>query len=358
MQPDDTGFEYPVLNSSCIDCGKCEEVCNKRLLFAKSEEKKHYYAAWSKDMANRLLCTSGGVFSEIAKYFIMHGGYVCGAEYDNEQNVVHVIENSTDGIEKIRQSKYSQSKINDIYTKILFLLKEGKKVLFGGTPCQVAGLKAFLNIEYHNLITVDLICMGVNSPKAYKSWLCDIEKSNKHKIKKVWFRYKEGGWSSSSSRTKIIFDDDSEKVFEYKDNLYMDGFLNSHLFLRKSCGNCNFKGQKRASDITLGDYWGVDAKLDDGHGVSVIIANTSTGQSIIENISSELKIFAQENDEFERHNVYYSTSVHINKANDSFLRSLSKLPFSTAIKKYTGKNIFMRVILFFCRKIKHLKASK
>ena len=154
------------------------------------------YAVWSKNQDVRYCSTSGGAFSELAKVILHNNGMVVGARYNDLNLVEHTIIDSVEDLEILRQSKYISSSLGDIYTIVKKKLEEGIVVLFCGAPCQIAGLYAFLGKEFENLITMDFICRGMNSPKAFKSWMQEIELEKGCKIKRVWFKYKEGSWSS------------------------------------------------------------------------------------------------------------------------------------------------------------------
>lgn len=166
--------------------------------------KPYTYAVWTKDSDVRFKSTSGGAFTEFAKKIIDNDGYVVGAQYDKDNLVEHVMVSDYDGIERIRQSKYIQSRIGNVYCEIKDKLNQDKLVGFCGSPCQVAGLYAYLGKDYDNLITMDFICRGMNSPKAYKAWLNEIEKKEKSKATRVWFKYKEGAGSHHREEPELI----------------------------------------------------------------------------------------------------------------------------------------------------------
>ena len=177
MEMDSSGFMYPVIdNNLCINCGLCKKTCPILEKFKPNRfDKPNVYATWSKNEKNRYISTSGGMFFELAKYVIENDGYVIGARYDENNMVEHFLVNDIDGLELLRQSKYLQSNTKNIFNEAKDILKSGKTLLFSGTPCQIAGLLKFLKKDYDNLITVEFICRGVNSPKAYKCWLSEIE---------------------------------------------------------------------------------------------------------------------------------------------------------------------------------------
>lgn len=164
-------------------------------------------------------------------------------------------------MEKIRQSKYIQSDTKDIYRQIKELLGKNEYVAFCGAPCQVAALQKFLEHDYEKLLTIEFICRGMNSPKAYRAWLDEIEKREAQEVDRVWFKYKENGWKSSPRCTRVDFKKGSYKVYTGKDNLFMEGYLGPNLYIRPSCGKCEFKGLPRCGDITLADFWGIEESM-------------------------------------------------------------------------------------------------
>ena len=213
MVSDDMGFYYPNINEACIECNLCKIKCDERLIKTNNYLEPETYAAWSKDKDIRYNSTSGGLFSELANEIIRMGGCVVGAQYNEDNLVEHVLVENLIGIEKIRQSKYIQSRSGNIYQIVKKMLNENRYVAFCGTPCQVAALNSYLGHKsFEKLITIDFICRGVNSPKAFKAWLNEIENSNNSKVVKVWFKYKEGGWKTSPKRTRLDFKNGNFKI--------------------------------------------------------------------------------------------------------------------------------------------------
>ena len=291
MVSDDMGFYYPDINEACIECNLCKIKCNERLIKTDNYLEPETYAAWSKDKNIRYNSTSGGLFSEFANEIIRMGGCVVGAQYNEDNLVEHVLVENLIGIEKIRQSKYIQSRSGNIYQIVKKMLNENRYVAFCGTPCQVAALNSYLGHRtFDRLITIDFICRGVNSPKAFKAWLNEIENSNNSKVVKVWFKYKEGGWKTSPKRTRLDFKNGNFKIKDGKENLFMYGYLTSNLYIRPSCGDCDFKGIPRQSDITLADFWGIESKLDDDKGTSLVLINNEKGKFLFNRIKDNIII--------------------------------------------------------------------
>lgn len=334
MQEDDYGFRYPQILDMCINCGACKRVCQLRGEASGANKKRpKIFAGWSLQKEVRLNSTSGGVFSELANCVLDKGGYIAGAQYGDNNIVEHVIVNTKKGLEKLRQSKYAQSSIGNIFIEVKKLLQDKKQVLFCGTPCQVAGLYSYLGGKCENLYTLDFICRGVNSPKAYRAWINDLETHYKRKVSKIWFKYKKYGWKKSPWCTRIEFENGKHIVQYKKKNLFMRGYLELNLYIRPSCGNCDFKGTPKEADITLGDFWGLDAFLDDDMGTTMIMVNSEKGEKLLCNACHGLKIYEREIEEIRCGNEYFYSSVQRNLAGDEFLERLQQQSFSKLVRK-------------------------
>ena len=294
------------------------------------------YAVWSKHVDTRFCSTSGGAFTEFAKAIIADGGCVAGAKYNNENLVEHDLIDTCEGIDKLRQSKYMSSSMGNIYKRVKAELVSGRLVGFCGSPCQVAGLYSFLGKEYSNLFTMDFICRGMNSPKAFKAWLKEIEQNEKSKVTRVWFKYKEGGWKTSPMRTRLDFENGSHRVYEGEDNLYMYGYLTSNLYIRPCCGDCRFKGVPRKSDVTFADFWGIDKELDDDKGPSMVLINSEKGKIFFEKVRENLIVHKKDFTSIFEGNPMFTTSAIVPQKGYDFLTDLDNLSFSEDLKKYGG----------------------
>lgn len=291
------GFFYPQINeSTCVKCGKCMVACpvlhSDKIL--KHNVQNKLYAAWAKDDNLRLKSSSGGLFSIFAEHILSCGGIVFGAMMDDNMKVFHVGIEYIEDLYKLRGSKYVQSDIRNVFKEAKCCLKTGRKVLFTGTPCQVAGLYASLGKmkDNDNLFTVDIICHGVPSQKSFDYYISQLNnRLNDTKIVRFSFR-DAGGWSCSCSCS--CSSGNTYKI-GYKDNLYMQLFLKS-LLHRESCYTCTYASMKRVSDITIGDFWGIGSKVPFDHdvskGCSLMIINTGKGEMILDKIKS--KIFMEE----------------------------------------------------------------
>ena len=285
MEEDSEGFCYPSVNDTlCIECGLCRKACPILEEPAKNKYLKTY-GGYASNEKEQMSSSSGGVFALLARQVLRCGGYVCGAAFSADFSVKHIIINSEDELYRLKGTKYVQSEIGTCFSEIKELLQSGNKVLFSGTPCQVAGLKLFLGKEYELLITVDLICHGVPSPLVWQKYLGEISKGEE--ISEVNFRHKD----ENGSRIKIVHGGQTlcEKNTE---NTYLQGFLKNY-YVRPSCFNCRFKGFQRCSDITLGDFWGVieyHPNFSNGKGTSAILVHSTKGQMILDQLADALQI--------------------------------------------------------------------
>lgn len=285
MQEDEEGFLYPCLDEQkCIKCDKCKQVCPVLNKNETNSLPNEVLAGYSDD-EERIKSSSGGIFPLLAKYILEEKkGFVCGAAFGEDLKVYHTIISDYADIDKLRGSKYVQSEIKDIFNQIKNLLKENKYVLFSGTPCQVAGLKLFLEKDYERLLTVDVVCHGVPPASLFKKYLDETFKDDK--IISFNFRDKElHGWSAQAGTAVTA------NYSKISNNDFFDGF-EQNLYLRPSCGECKFASRKRVSDITIGDFWGIwdyEKVLSfQKEGVSLVAATTAKGAEIVEKIKLHL----------------------------------------------------------------------
>lgn len=283
------GFWYPKVDfDKCINCGLCEKTCpNINISLLKKNDYDRpakVVAAINKNLAIRWDSTSGGAFSALAQNMYAQGGYVSGAVYTNDFHVRNYISNNPDDLAALRSSKYLESYAEGLYKEIRSLLKKGEKVLACGTPCQMAGLRAFLGHDYGNLIIVDFICRGVNSPKVYRRYLDSLEKKYGSKVVTVKAKNKELGWRNLTR--KVTFENGESYYGVLMEDDFRRGY-HTNVYCRPSCYECVFKGFPRMSDITLADFWGIeryDKNLDNNVGTSLIILNSRKGERYFEEV--------------------------------------------------------------------------
>lgn len=279
MQADSEGFLYPQINAQlCNNCGLCEKVCPV-INQDNCRKPLKVYAAINKNEDIRIASSSGGVFSAFAQKTLSNGGVVFGAAFNKEWGVEHIYIDSIEELKELRGSKYVQSNIGNTYKEAEKFLKQGREVLFSGTPCQIAALKLFLRKEYDNLTTLDIVCHGAPSPKVWKKYLIENCKElgieSTKKIKSIKFRDKVTGWKRYSI-SYITDNDINGEKYTYRpldEDIFMQCFL-SDLCLRPSCYNCPARNGKSGSDITLADLWGateICPELDDDKGLSLVL---------------------------------------------------------------------------------------
>ena len=285
MQADSEGFLYPVVNEAdCIDCGLCEKVCHELHPY---EQRKplNVYAAINKDEDIRLKSSSGGIFYLLAEKTISEGGVVFGARFDEDWQVVIDYAETMEGIKPFMGSKYVQARTATAFKDAEAFLKQGRKVLFSGSPCQIAGLHHYLRKEYDNLTTVDFVCHGVPSPKVWQRYLDEVVKSGKRAINDVKFRNKSNGWKKFNF---VLSYNQEEKTHSlcswHQQNHYMRAFL-SDMILRPSCHECRAKQGSSNSDITIADFWGIHIEMpemDDDKGTGLVLVNTDKGSQALD----------------------------------------------------------------------------
>lgn len=283
MKPDEQGFLYPsVVISTCVECGLCEKVCP--IIFRDSNKLEglplQVFALHHKDETILKSSSSGGVFAAFVEYFLLQGGIVYGAEYDENFVVIHRGEETGDGAIKFRGSKYVQSDIRGIYVEIRKHLKTGRKVLFSGTPCQVEGLKCFLLKPYENLLTVDIVCHGVPSPNVFADYVKFVQKNSFFKLTGINMKDKTFGWGYQDLR---LYFGKGKSQFNTTLSKLWNKIYYSHLTTRPSCHKCRFTNFHRPGDITIGDFWGIENAHPDfvnKDGVSLCMINTEMGKKV------------------------------------------------------------------------------
>lgn len=283
MVENSEGFREPQIDfEKCVNCGKCLRVCpsfNRKINLPKD---KDCYLIQNDDFKKD--SSSGGAFATLATKFMQDGGYVCGVVYNENFEVEHIVSNTLSDIKRMQGSKYVQSNLKNCFLEIEEILKSGKKVLFSGTPCQVAGIKSFIkakNISDENLLTCDLICYGVPTPKAWKKYLDEVIPKDE-KILAINMREKGVGRSCyklQTDKNTYCIPHSSSDDFA----LYMRVFFQKFA-LRKSCVKCLYTNLDRVGDLTLGDFWGIEKynkNLNPQTGLSCVIVNSDKGAKFL-----------------------------------------------------------------------------
>lgn len=346
MYKDNEGFLYPKVDiEKCVDCGLCEAVCP--VLHQKPPQTPiHVYAAKNNSLETRMQSSSGGIFTLFAEEVIRNKGIVFGACFDENWHVKHDFTEQFEELSAFRGSKYVQSINNNTYLKAEQFLQQGRTVLFSGTPCQIAGLHLFLRKEYNNLITIDLICHGVPSPEVWKRYFSVIaNKYNNKEIACVSFRDKSSGWKNFG----FTISNYNEKLLKntilhmeiLEENLFFKGFQ-KNLYLRPSCSSCCAKSLKSNSDITLGDFWGINyikPSFDDDKGVSAVLVNTLKGNLYFSKIADKMDCWESDYSVIYRYNRSIIDSANPSKYRELFFNNYKNKNVLNLIKKYAKDSL-------------------
>ena len=389
MKEDNEGFLYPDVDENiCIDCGLCEKVCP---IINRPEKLsvKETLAVKNQNEAERMASSSGGVFIALAKKTIEKGGVVFGAVFDENWEVMHTYAETLDEVRPMMGSKYLQSRIGNSFRDAERFLKEGREVLFIGTPCQVTALHNFLCKDYRNLLSVDFLCHGVPSPGVWRKYLDEEFQISARRaagkntvlssslksvpvITGIEFRDKTlNGWkkfsfvvrgqsASKADKNSVLLSD------IHCANPYMRGFL-SDVYLRPSCYRCKCKNGVSHSDLTIADYWGIHVVMpdfDDDKGVGLVLLNTDKGKDIFSTLDMDIHKSALE--DAKRFNNGFKSEICIPHKRAIFfervksnliIKEISKclrLPFKIRLINYIKYNIKRFLPNFLKEKLKSI----
>lgn len=346
FETDIEGFWYPVVDKNkCVECGLCEIVCP----IIHSQELRHNgfdqpkcYAAVNKNIQVRFDSTSGGIFSAFAEKTYSQGGYVGGAVFTKEWGVRQMISGDKADLAALRSSKYLQSDSHGFYKAVKECVLTGKQVLVCGTPCQMAALRRFLVKDYDNLIILDFICRGINSPKVFCKYIHYLE--DRFGAKVVYFKAKnkELGWRELTS--KVVFNNGKVLYDTKETSFFTTGYLQTNVYCRPSCYDCRFKEFPRIADITIADYWGaektVGPDLDNDLGTSLVMINNQRGMNFYSSLGPVLV----------EKEVPFQSVLDGNQAlvkslsppivdRDAFYKDLDEKTFGEIAKKYITRTI-------------------
>ena len=331
MEPDALGFQYPRVDiSKCVDCGLCDSICqfNDKYDISLNLSQPIAYAARHKDINQIMKSRSGAAFVAISDYIIENGGVVYGVGYNDHFRVAHKRASTKDERDEFRGSKYVQSDLTGVFSRVIEDLNNGFLVLFSGTPCQTSGLKSIVNKQQRSkLYLVDIVCHGVPSPYIWRDYISFLEKKRGSTIREVNFRDKEVyGWKKHKETFK--FSKDEKKVnFPY--------FFYQHIYFRQSCSVCHYTNLKRPSDITLADYWGwerTDPEFNkDNRGCSLVLCNTEKGLSVFEKVKGRMNTIPAELDNITQTHLMKPLEMHPHRM--KFEQLYIKGGFEYAVKK-------------------------
>lgn len=356
MTEDMEGFQYPEVDKSvCVDCGLCVRCCP---VVAENPSRLplKVLAAINRNLWVIQNSSSGGVFYELSKQVLSENGVVFGARFDENWRLVIDYADTLESIKQFMGSKYIQAISLDSYIKVESFLKQGRFVLYSGTPCQVHGLIQFLGKSYKNLITVDFICHGVPSPLVWRRYLSEVTPPDKS-IKSISFRNKSRSWQDFMFSIKFTSNEgDSELLESTSENVYMKAFL-ENLTLRPSCYNCSQKCGRSCSDFTLGDFWGAWNLFPDlpyANGVSSVLLNSEAAIELYEKCN--LQATVSDIECIKQYNSAYNKSVVPHKKRKYFFKQIQSIKHvKPLISRILYKNYFQRILESIIYRIKHLK---
>jgi len=350
MQLDTEGFYRPVIDAEkCVQCGACGRACpwNKPVdnpNVANASPKT--VAAYAKDESVRLQSSSGGIFTVLAERVLDDGGVVVGVAQTAPTRFGHIVVDNKADLAKLRGSKYVQADVGFVYREVRSLLKAGRKVLFSGTPCQVAGLYAVLgSAASADLFTVDIVCHGTPSVKVFEKYVREMEKTGDSVLDDVNFRDKSEGWSGYALLHRFR---SGKSVSVHHDcSKYMRLFL-SRICQNTSCDDCHYRKLPRIADITLGDYWGISKyhpEMNDDKGTSVVLLNTGHGKALFEAVAVKVVQCDSKVEYAIAGNPCIVRSSKPHPKRNDFFEFLNQNSLEQLAKKYKIKQPFYKTIL-------------
>lgn len=350
---DEKMFLYPSIDmDKCIKCNKCESVC-PTLNPLPQNKAFESYAVKHKNKQVRINSSSGGLFSALAQAVITDGGYVCGAAFDDDFYVRHIIVDKLEDIALLRGSKYVQSDLDNCFFEIYKLLSESKTVLFSGCPCQCSALKVYLNQKKYtgNLFIIDFICHGILSRTLFQEYLFDLQSKKKSPVKEFNFRSKQYGWIDSGPT--ISFESGKRCTWPLYEDTYMQGYFQG-LCMRESCYTCQYKNFHSGSDLTMGDFWGAETlipKFYDNIGVSLCCIQTEKGSRLFNQAKKELEVEAVSLGVLTKYNKGLITPFEKGLKNKDFYQLAEEKGYYSALKSITGISFLERIKRYY-RKFK------
>lgn len=339
FEEDVEGFIYPSVDAdNCINCSLCEKSCpmlkDRASLCPNIDGFPQFFAGQLINKGELFAVSSGGAFWAFSQTIIDKGGVVYGAVQTDVDSIYHQRAETLEEIKAIRRSKYFQSDTKQTFAQVKADLKDGRSVLYSGTGCQIAGLKAYLGKECDNLITCDVVCHGVPSRKVWKAYRKEKEEREGKIIKDLVFRDKSAGWSHNQYR--ITYQDGSVEKEASTQQLFHAGYLQG-LFYRPSCGVCRFASLPRVTDVTLADYWQYQGKFrqsDKDLGVSLITVNSNRGQRLLDDSSKYLDIELTEQEKALESCRHLDEHPSENPDRANFFKLFNEAGYYAAAKKY------------------------
>lgn len=365
---DNEGFLYPERSASnCGNCNYCERVCpnlNKEKIQWKEGQPRAYLGIHKEDKTLQN-SSSGGVFSGVAQVFCTDDYRVFGAQFGEGLKVEHTHISHLSQMTKLRKSKYVFSDMGNSYREARDFLEVGMKVLFTGTPCQIAGLKLYLGKAYEHLLSVDVICHGAPSQKVFDSYIKFLESKHKGKVKSFSFRHKTYSWLKGWNSKNVKYSIGKESfIISPTEDPYLRGY-HKGLFYRPSCYQCKYANPQRISDITMADFWGVDElfpKIDVHKGCSVLISNTEKGQEWMDRLEESMTLEKVELSDVIKRNSQLREPAKKHHKREVFFSNLGKQDFESVVnlcipkERITIRKIVVKFVPYKMKRIiKRLK---
>ncbi len=338
MIQDNEGFYYPHVNEKCINCGLCIKRCVKKENHQLVKYQHDYpivVCAVNKDELIRMRSTSGGVFSSLARYMIEEKkGVVFGVKFDENMVAISAMATTMEEVEAFYGSKYVKSEIDGIYRKVKEQLLSGIPVLYSGLPCECAGLRAYLNKDYDNLLICEILCHAAPSPLVFKDYLKYLSEKFHDNIKNVKFREKSKGWLIHQCNMVVEFTNRKPLVVNARRNNYFRNFLINNIS-RPGCSTCSFTKLKRVGDLTIGDFWGIhkiDEDLYDNKGASCILINNQKGNDVWSTISTSFLNKVMTIEQLFKYN--HNKPIPLKGERNNFFHEYSTKPVNDLLSEY------------------------
>lgn len=360
---DREGFWYPNVDyNKCIFCKKCISTCPSLNQYRNLRcNEPNVYEAWNLDDEIRIKSTTGGLFYAFAQGFMEDGGVVVGCAYSNDyKSAKHIVAYTNEQLMTLVGSKYFQSDTAGVYKKVGELISSGKKVLFCGAPCQIAALYAYLGNEVRNLVTLDFVCRGINSPKVFAKYVTECENRFGAPVAKVQLKNKNKGWMHLG--TFMEFKNGKKFYRDKVDDPWVNGFITADLFMRPCCSKCKYKEKVRLADISLGDFWGLEADENNlFKGISLVLVNTDKGHALLHSVEKKIYCCEKTYEEAIQGNRCLLDSAPMGKKRNEFFDEIDNQSFEKIVWKLIGKNkaqIFvMRVKFEIHNMIRRIKGN-
>lgn len=342
MEPDALGFLYPKIDENkCVDCGLCESICQFHEGYNRYDNYRQplVYGCRHKNEAELIKSQSGAISFAIIDRFIGENSAVYGVVFTHGFHVIHKRATSKEECSEFRGSKYVQSDLRGVFSRIKIDLKAGMRVLFIGTSCQVAGLRSFISDNLRkNLYTIDIVCHAVPSPKVWEDYIKFLERKYKESIVSANFRNKKFGWESHTETFML------ECGKEILKKTFRDFFFYNHLAIRKSCTKCHFTNLERIGDISLADFWGwkkCHSEWNDNMGVSLVLVNSDKGRGLFNSVNDDTYSILSSVDECLQPQLISPATC--NPRQDEFYKDFETKGFEYCAKKYADYGLRYKI---------------